>query len=126
MATQTFINLPVKNLTRSMKFFTKLGFSFNPQFTDETAACMIVSGDSYVMLLTEDKFKEFTPKAICDASQCEVLVCLGRGQGLVSTFVFGNALPQSHKNSQGQNRGFRPYLPSPAPASHSFKLSATF
>ena len=77
MATQTFINLPVKNLTRSMKFFTKLGFSFNPQFTDETAACMIVSGDSYVMLLTEDKFKEFTPKAICDASQCtEVLVCL--------------------------------------------------
>jgi uncharacterized protein len=77
MATKIFVNLPVKDLNKSMEFFKKLGFSFNPQFTDETAACMIVSGDIYVMLLTEAKFKEFTPKAICDAAQCtEVLVCL--------------------------------------------------
>lgn len=77
MATKIFVNLPVKDLNKSMEFFRKLGFSFNPQFTDETAACMIVSGDIYVMLLTEAKFKEFTPKAICDAARCtEVLVCL--------------------------------------------------
>ena len=77
MATKIFVNLPVKNLDRSVEFFTKLGFSFNPQFTDETATCMVVSEDIFVMLLTEAKFKEFTPKAICDATKStEVLVCL--------------------------------------------------
>ena len=79
MATKIFVNLPVKDLNRSMEFFTKLGFQFNPQFTDETAACMIVSEDIYVMLLTRAKFKEFTPKEICDATKStEVLVCLSR------------------------------------------------
>jgi len=77
MATKIFVNLPVKDLKRSMEFFTKLGYKFNPQFTDETAACMIVSDDIYIMLLTHPKFKEFTPKAICDATKStEVLVCL--------------------------------------------------
>ena len=77
MATKIFVNLPVKELKRSMDFFTKLGYKFNPQFTDETAACMIVSDDIYVMLLTHPKFKESTPKAICDAAKStEVLVCL--------------------------------------------------
>jgi predicted lactoylglutathione lyase len=66
-----------KDLERSVGFFTKLGYKFNPQFTDETAACMIVSDDISVMLLTQAKFKEFTPKAICDATKStEVLVCL--------------------------------------------------
>lgn len=77
MATKIFVNLPVKNLNGSMEFFTKLGYSFNPQFTDETAACMVISEDIYVMLLTEAKFREFTPKPICDATKStEVLVCL--------------------------------------------------
>jgi hypothetical protein len=77
MATKIFVNLPVKNLDRSVDFFTKLGFSFNAQFTDETATCMVVSEDIFVMLLTEAKFKEFTPNAICDATKStEVLVCL--------------------------------------------------
>jgi uncharacterized protein len=77
MITQIFVNLPVKDLPNSMDFFKKLGFGFNAQFTDETAACMIVTGDIYVMLLTEDKFRAFTPKAICDATKStEVLVCL--------------------------------------------------
>ena len=77
MATQIFVNLPVKNLKKSIEFFTKLGFTFNPQFTDETATCMIVSEDIFVMLLTEAKFKTFTPKQICDATKnTEVLVCL--------------------------------------------------
>jgi predicted lactoylglutathione lyase len=77
VATKIFVNLPVKKLDRSIDFFTKLGFTFNPQFTDETATCMIVSEDIFVMLLTYEKFKTFTPKAICDATKStEVLVCL--------------------------------------------------
>jgi uncharacterized protein len=77
VATKIFVNLPVKKLDRSIDFFTKLGFTFNPQFTDETATCMIVSDDIFVMLLTHDKFQTFTPKAICDATKStEVLVCL--------------------------------------------------
>jgi predicted lactoylglutathione lyase len=77
MATKIFINLPVKDLNRSKTFFAALGYTFNPQFTDETAACMIISDDIYAMLLTEAKFKEFTPKAICDATKStEVLICL--------------------------------------------------
>ena len=77
MTTKIFVNLPVKDLKRSMEFFTELGYQFNAQFTDETAACMIVSEDIYIMLLTHPKFKVFTPKAICDATKStEVLVCL--------------------------------------------------
>lgn len=77
MAQKIFVNLPVRDLNRSVEFFTSLGFSFNPQFTDETATCMIVSDDIFVMLLTEQKFKTFTPKEICDTSKyTEVLVCL--------------------------------------------------
>ncbi|MBD1913452.1 MULTISPECIES: VOC family protein [unclassified Leptolyngbya] len=77
MGTQIFVNLPVKNLKQSIEFFTQLGFQFNPQFTDETAACMIVSENIFVMLLTHEKFKTFTPNAICDATKStEVLTCL--------------------------------------------------
>jgi len=77
MATKIFVNLPVKSLNRSIDFFTKLGFSFNPQFTDETATCMVVSEEIFVMLLTHEKFKAFTPKEICDSTKStEVLVAL--------------------------------------------------
>lgn len=79
MATKIFVNLPVKNLERSTSFFTRLGFAFDPRFTDATAACMIVSDDIFVMLLTEPKFREFTPRPICDATKStEVLVSLSR------------------------------------------------
>ena len=77
MTTKIFVNLPVKDLRRSMAFFTGLGYTFNPRFTDETAACLVISDDIYAMLLTEAKFREFTPKPVCDASKStEVLVCL--------------------------------------------------
>jgi uncharacterized protein len=77
MTTQIFVNLPVKNLNHFIDFFTKLGFSFNAQFTDENATCMIVSENIFVMLLVEDYFKTFTPKEICDATKStEVLVAL--------------------------------------------------
>jgi predicted lactoylglutathione lyase len=64
-----FINLAVKDLNRSKEFFTQLGFEFNPQFTNDQAACMVISEDAYVMLLVEPFFQTFTQKAICDAAQ---------------------------------------------------------
>lgn len=77
MATKVFINLPVRNLDASMGFFKDLGFSFNPQFTDEKAACMVISENIFVMLLTDSYFQTFTRKTICDASKAtEVLIAL--------------------------------------------------
>jgi predicted lactoylglutathione lyase len=77
MATKIFVNLPIADLDRSVEFFKRVGYSFNPQFTDETATCMVISEDIYAMLLTHPKFKSFIPGEISDASkQTEVLVCL--------------------------------------------------
>ncbi len=77
MKTMIFVNLPVANLPDAMAFYRALGYSHNPQFTDETAACIVISEDIYVMLLTHDKFREFTPKPIVDAATAtEVLVSL--------------------------------------------------
>jgi uncharacterized protein len=68
MATQIYVNLPVKDLNRTVEFFTALGFSFNPDFTDENATCMIINDDAFVMLLVEGFFKTFTSKSIADAT----------------------------------------------------------
>lgn len=78
MPTKIFVNLPVKDLKRSMDFFTHLGFSFNLQFTDDKAACLVINDDSiYAMLLTEAMFKNFTKKEIADATKTtEVLIAL--------------------------------------------------
>lgn len=77
MATKIFVNLPVKDLKKSIEFFTKLGYTFNQQFTDETATCMIISEDIYAMLLTHEKFQSFTKKQIADTTKTtEVLTCL--------------------------------------------------
>jgi predicted lactoylglutathione lyase len=78
MPKQIFVNLPVKNLERSKAFFAALGFSFNPQFTDENAACMIIEdGSNYAMLLTEKFFSTFASKPVADATKAtEVLIAL--------------------------------------------------
>lgn len=77
MHSQIFVNLPVKDLKRSMEFFTKLGYSFNPTFTDENSACMILGENLYVMLLVEKFFSTFTSKAITDTRKStEVLTCV--------------------------------------------------
>ncbi|GAB3511311.1 VOC family protein [Emticicia fontis] len=78
MATKIFVNLPVKDLQKSIEFFTKLGYSFNPQFTDENATCMIIEeGSIYAMLLTHKHFKSFIDKDITDATQStEVILSL--------------------------------------------------
>jgi predicted lactoylglutathione lyase len=77
MATKIFVNLPVKDLNKSVAFFTKLGFSFNAQFTNENATCMVISEDIFVMLLIEPFFKNFTKKEIADATKTtESIICL--------------------------------------------------
>lgn len=77
MISNIFINLPVKDLDKSMAFFKAIGFSFNPQFTDKTAACLVMNDDIYAMLLTHNKVKEFTNKPIADAHKTlEVLTAL--------------------------------------------------
>lgn len=77
MAKQIFVNLPVKDLNKSVAFFTKLGFTFNPQFTDENATCMIVGENIFTMLLVEKFFKTFTRKPISDATKStEVLIAI--------------------------------------------------
>jgi predicted lactoylglutathione lyase len=75
--TKIFVNLPVKDLNCSVEFFTKLGYKFNAQFTNENATCMIIGEDNYIMLLVEKFFQSFTPKSIVDAKKStEALVAL--------------------------------------------------
>lgn len=77
MGTQIFINLPVTDLLKSVAFYEALGYTRNPQFSNDDGACIVVSDTIFVMLLTHAKFRVFTPKAICDTRQAvEVLLNL--------------------------------------------------
>lgn len=77
MVSKIYINLAVKDLQKSIAFFTEIGFTFNPQFTDESAACMIIAENIFAMLVIEKRFKDFTKKEICDARKnTEVLLAL--------------------------------------------------
>jgi predicted lactoylglutathione lyase len=68
MARQLFVNLSVRDVKKSMAFFGVLGFAFDPKFTDDNAACMIVTGDAFVMLLAEPFFRTFTKREPCDTT----------------------------------------------------------
>ena len=115
MSTKIFVNLPVKDLNKSVEFFTKLNFKFNPQFTDENATCMIVGEDSFVMLLVEKFFKTFTPKEINDAHKStEVLVTLSadsreKVDEMVNTALRAGGKTSSEPQDQGwmYGRGFQ-------------------
>lgn len=77
MSRKIFVNLPIKNMERSRAFFGALGFSFNPQFTNDQGACMVIADDIYTMLLVESFFQTFTKKPVADATKTtEVLICL--------------------------------------------------
>ncbi|MEV4648421.1 VOC family protein [Saccharopolyspora sp. NPDC049426] len=77
MAMKTFLNLPVKDLNRSVEFFTALGFTFDQNFTDENATCMVINDDSYAMLLVEPFFKSFITKDLADSTKvAEVITAL--------------------------------------------------
>ena len=108
MATRIFVNLPVKSLEKSVRFFTALGYTFDPRFTDESATCMIVAEDIFVMLLTEPKFQAFTPKPICDATKAtEVLVCLScESRAQVDELVRRAVAAGGTTYNQPQDHGF--------------------
>jgi predicted lactoylglutathione lyase len=77
MSKMIFVNLPVADLDRSIAFYEAVGATRNPQFSDETAACMVFSETIHVMILTHEKFSQFTPKRIADAHETsEVLICI--------------------------------------------------
>jgi len=77
MSKLIFVNLPVADLAAARAFYEAIGFTNNPQFTDETAACMVLTDTIHVMLLTHAKFAQFTPKTIADAhAASEVLICI--------------------------------------------------
>ena len=77
MSRMIFVNIAVEDLDRSIEFFTRLGFTFDPRFTDATATCMIVNDDAYVMLATKAKFGEFTKKQLVDpAAQTEAILAV--------------------------------------------------
>lgn len=108
MSTQIFVNLAVKDLEKSKEFFGKLGYKFNPQFTSENGACMIVSDNIFVMLLTETFFKTFTTKEICDAKKStEVLLCLScKSKENVDTIVKTAVEAGGRKYNEAKDHGF--------------------
>jgi len=108
MATRIFVNLPVKDLTRSVEFFTTLGYRFNPQFTDENATCMIIGDDSFVMLLVETFFTTFTSKPIADAKRStEVIVALSANSREEVNFMVETALAAgARRHREPDDKGF--------------------
>lgn len=76
MVNSLFVNLPIANLKKSVEFFTELGFTFNPQFTDEQSTCMIINENIFVMLLEHAKFESFIQKKITSKDTAEAILAL--------------------------------------------------
>ena len=108
MHSQIFVNLPVKDLKRSVGFFTNLGYTFNPTFTDENATCMILGENLFVMLLVEKFFSSFTDKTITDTSKSnEVLTCVAcSSREQVDTLVAKARASGAKVTRQAQDHGF--------------------
>jgi predicted lactoylglutathione lyase len=112
MATTTarklFVNLPVRDLERSKAFFSRLGFEFNPRFTDDKAACMVISEDAYAMLLTTPFFETFTKNRPCDTSSHTealfALSCASRAE--VDAIVEKAVAAGGRKAKEPQDHGF--------------------
>ncbi|MET9109139.1 VOC family protein [Streptomyces zhihengii] len=108
MPQMIFLNLPVKDLETSKSFWTKLGYSFNPQFTDENAACLVISDTIFAMLLTEQRFKDFTKKDITDATvSTEAIFALSaENREAVDTLVDGALAAGGSPSGETQDFGF--------------------
>jgi predicted lactoylglutathione lyase len=108
LPSKIFVNLPVKDLDKSKEFFGKLGYSFNPQFTDENAASMVISEEIYAMLLTEPFFKTFTSKEIVDAKKStEAIIALSVDTKDEVNALVGKALDAGAKEArEPQDHGF--------------------
>jgi predicted lactoylglutathione lyase len=112
MSTQIFVNLPVKDLNRSIDFFTALGYTFNPQFTDENAGCLVIEEDHiYAMLLTHESFKRFTKKDVVDTSEStEAIFALSAESrdavdGLVDKALASGGSPSNEPDDEGYMYG---------------------
>jgi uncharacterized protein len=104
-----FVNLPVSDLVRATAFYQAVGAGKNEQFSDETASCMVFSETIYTMLLTHDKFRQFTPKKIADAkTSSEVLICLSADSRDEVDAIVGRALAAGGRVDPGpkQDYGF--------------------
>jgi predicted lactoylglutathione lyase len=116
-ARSMFVNLPVSDLKRSMEFFSKLGFEFNPKFTDEKAACMVLGPTSYVMLLTRPFFQGFTKREVWETGKpTEALLaisCPDRAavQAMVKTAVENGGSPAMDAQDHGFMFGWSFYDP---------------
>ncbi|RKG64251.1 glyoxalase [Corallococcus sp. CA054B] len=101
MGSKIFVNLPVESLDRAVGFFTKLGYSFNPQFTDANATCMVISEDIYVMLLVKPFFKTFIKKEIADATKTtEVIIALSQENRAAVDALMEKALAAGAKETK--------------------------
>jgi predicted lactoylglutathione lyase len=103
-----FVNLAVRDLKKSMEFFSKLGFAYDPKFTDDKAACMIVSDKAYVMLLSEPFFRTFTRRQPCDtAHQTEALLALSCGSRAEVDDIVKRAVAAGGQHAmEAQDHGF--------------------
>jgi len=107
MHKQIFVNLPVKDIGKTRAFFAGLGFTFNPQFSDERALCMIIGENIYAMLLQEAYFQTFTKKPVADArTSTEVLTCLScdsreQVDSMVAKAVAGGGSAPNEKQDHG-------------------------
>jgi len=107
-AKQIFVNLPVEDLQKSVEFFTALGFTFNAQFTDEKATCMVIGENIYAMLLVKSFFQTFTKKEVVDATKStEVLVALSANSREEVNELVQKALAAGGKEANDlQDHGF--------------------
>ena len=103
-----FVNLAVKELDKSVEFFTKLGFNFNPQFSDEKGACMIVGDDSFVMLLTEPFFSQFTKKELANTETAtEAIIAISADSKQAVDMMVDSALEAGgHTSNETSDQGF--------------------
>ena len=108
MDRKIFVNLPVRDLKRSMEFFAKLGFEFNRQFTDDKAACMVISQEAFVMLMAQPFFKAFTKNQLCDTStHTEGLIALSCASRAEVDALVKKAIAAGGKNAMDpQDHGF--------------------
>lgn len=112
MSRKTFVNLPVRDLRVTREFFSRLGFEFNPQFTDDRAACMVIADDAYVMLLDDDFYRTFTKKTVVDSTtHNEVIVALSADSrdevdDLVHRALAAGGKPSNDKISDGPMYGW--------------------
>jgi uncharacterized protein len=124
MKTQIFINLPVADLPRTLAFWKALGFAQNPQFSDETGACIVISEEIYLMALTHAKWRGFTTKAICDTTKAaEVSLCLTcESRARVDELIAKAVAAGGSKEPEPQDHGFMYYQGFDDPDGHHWEL----